>query len=447
MKKNLAFCTVLAFVVIPLCCNTGSEAATLFQQIGVASSPNPVGSGARAIGMGGAFIGVADDATAASWNPAGLIQLERPELSIVGAYTSRREEFSSDTRPEISNTGEIDDFNLNYLSAAYPFHFHKDIVVSVNYQRLYDFNRSFSHRIDLLSDGFDLAQHKQFEQDGFLGAVGIAAAVQVFSNLSLGVTLNIWTGQLLWDNGWKEAYTERAVGAQGGVPVTIDTLVSDEYANFHGINANFGILWNITPSLTLGGVIKTPFDASMDHKLSFSQTSQFGAPVSTSLTRQLSFVEEVEVRMPLSYGLGLAWRVSDALTLGFDVYRTHWGDYVLKDSQGNEFSPVDGRPASESDISDTTQVRLGGEYLFVFPEKNVTVPLRAGLFYDPEPSQGGVKDFYGFSIGSGVAYKGFIFDVAYQLRWGQNLDTGNLIATSEADIMQHTILASLIIHF
>ena len=110
MKKNLAFCTVLAFLVIPLCCNTGSEAATLFQQIGVASSPNPVGSGARAIGMGGAFIGVADDATAASWNPAGLIQLERPELSVVGAYTSRREEFSSDTRPEISNTGEIDDF-------------------------------------------------------------------------------------------------------------------------------------------------------------------------------------------------------------------------------------------------------------------------------------------------------------------------------------------------
>lgn len=31
-----------------------------------ASSPNPVGSGARAMGMGGAFIAVADDATAAS---------------------------------------------------------------------------------------------------------------------------------------------------------------------------------------------------------------------------------------------------------------------------------------------------------------------------------------------------------------------------------------------
>ena len=33
------------------------------------ASPNPVGSGARALGMGGAFIAVADDATSASWNP------------------------------------------------------------------------------------------------------------------------------------------------------------------------------------------------------------------------------------------------------------------------------------------------------------------------------------------------------------------------------------------
>ena len=51
------------------------------QQVEFSSTLNPVGSGARATGMGGAFISVADDATAASWNPAGLIQLERPEVS------------------------------------------------------------------------------------------------------------------------------------------------------------------------------------------------------------------------------------------------------------------------------------------------------------------------------------------------------------------------------
>src|SRR5262245_37475869 len=42
-----------------------------------------VGSGARAWGMGGAFVAVADDATAATWNPAGLAILQRPEITLV----------------------------------------------------------------------------------------------------------------------------------------------------------------------------------------------------------------------------------------------------------------------------------------------------------------------------------------------------------------------------
>src|SRR5437867_11652718 len=56
-----------------------------------ATSPAPVGSGARAQGKAVAFIGVADDATAASHNPAGLVQLQEPEASVVGSYFVRLE--------------------------------------------------------------------------------------------------------------------------------------------------------------------------------------------------------------------------------------------------------------------------------------------------------------------------------------------------------------------
>ena len=41
------------------------------------------GIGARAMGMGGAFVAVADDATAAYWNPAGLGMLNKPELTFM----------------------------------------------------------------------------------------------------------------------------------------------------------------------------------------------------------------------------------------------------------------------------------------------------------------------------------------------------------------------------
>jgi len=44
-----------------------------------------IGVGARALGMGGAFVSVADDASAAYWNPAGLVQLEHREAMLMGA--------------------------------------------------------------------------------------------------------------------------------------------------------------------------------------------------------------------------------------------------------------------------------------------------------------------------------------------------------------------------
>jgi len=423
------------------------QAASIFQQVGIASSPNPVGSGARALGMGGAFIGVADDATAASWNPAGLIQLEKPEISIVGEYFSRSDQFSSDQHPEIDNTDRVDDVNLNYFSATYPFHFYRNIVVSLNYQRLYDFNRKFDYAFNFSEDGLDVSQNKHFDQNGFLGALGLAASIEILPRLSFGATLNIWTDQLLWDNGWDAKFSENAVGTLAGTPVTINTKIKDDYSEFRGINANLGLLWNINRYITLGGVVKTPFTASLKHKFKFDQIQTFDAPVNTTVTSQENFTENVDLDMPLSYGAGVAVRFSDVFTIDLDVYRTDWSNFFLKDGQGNKFSPIDGRPKSESNVKDTTQVRLGGEYLFIPQTKNIVVPIRAGVFYDPEPSEGEVKDFYGISVGSGIAYKKFIFDAAYQFRWGNNIDTGNLIADSEADVRQHSVLASIIFHF
>ena len=45
------------------------------------------GAGARALGMGGAYVAVADDATAAYWNPAGMPEVERAAFSAMHSYT------------------------------------------------------------------------------------------------------------------------------------------------------------------------------------------------------------------------------------------------------------------------------------------------------------------------------------------------------------------------
>src|SRR5438105_3541167 len=49
--------------------------------------------GARSLGFAGAFIALADDATAAYTNPAGLTNLSKPEVSFEGRYFEYRSEF------------------------------------------------------------------------------------------------------------------------------------------------------------------------------------------------------------------------------------------------------------------------------------------------------------------------------------------------------------------
>src|SRR5205085_5812310 len=61
--------------------------------------------GARSLGMGGAFLGLADDASAAEANPAGLTILRKPEVSVEGRNFEEQQLFStSGTFPDIKRT-------------------------------------------------------------------------------------------------------------------------------------------------------------------------------------------------------------------------------------------------------------------------------------------------------------------------------------------------------
>jgi hypothetical protein len=75
-------------------------------------------------------------------------------------------------------------------------------------------------------------------------------------------------------------------------------------------------------------------------------------------------------------------------------------------------------------------------------QPKLIIPLRAGFFYDPEPEERGTDNFFGFSLGTGVSIKKFVFDLAYMFRAG----TGQSSAT-ETTIHQHTLLGSVIDHF
>jgi len=448
IQRYIAIFLVYLLIILPVNAFIIGETilnAAVYKSTDIISSPNPVGSGARAIGMGGAFIAVADDATAASWNPAGLIQLEEPEISIVGAYTNTRICYNVAEHAESNNTNNFKDSNLNYFSVAHPFHFYRNFVISLNYQRLFEFknNHSYWKKTDSasLSDTY-------YRQNGYLGALGFAAAVEITPYLSFGGTLNIWTDELFWKNKWYNSSSSYDKITHGNMLIESYSHIKKQHSSFKGVNLNLGLMWNISSHLTMGAVLKTPFTASAHGEYSFtSQTviTFLGNHANTDTYESMA-QNSIKIRMPLSYGIGLAWRFSDIFTIGMDIYRTEWSQFMLRDEDGIEYF-IDGSDKSRSDVKNTIQVHLGSEYLFISKKSSIVIPVRAGLFYDQAPAHRHVTDFFGIATGAGITYKEFVFDVAYQIRWSNNIDTGSLIGGSRADKQSHTLLTSIIIHF
>ncbi|MFC1839601.1 OmpP1/FadL family transporter [Thermodesulfobacteriota bacterium] len=493
MKSTFIFTVIL---VILLSCSLSY--AQLAQEVDVSGSPNPVGSGARALGMGGAFIGVADDATAASWNPGGLIQLETPEISVVISAERLTEERSFRNNPGASGEYDVTLYDLNYFSLAYPFTWReRNYIVSLNYQTLYNFNKTHNYNyqfsntstsqietslkiIDRLTEHSGPRQTSHYT-DGYLKAISPAFAVQITPAFSLGLTVNYFhpSSGSEWDTSRSDRFdgqrtetiTVSDIPPLPPNPVITETTYSsdlsteyfDEYRFESSINPldifskevsyNVGFLWYINSKFTLGGVYKAPFEAEIKYREMFGYSLydvNIADPtdlVSSSVPLTVISDESQEMHMPASYGLGLAVRFTDEFSMALDLYRTDWQDFLLRQASGREISLITGQEISRSNTEATHQVRVGAEYLFILKNKYI-VPLRGGIFYDPEPTENDPDEFYGFSIGGGLAVGSIVLDAAYQFRWGSNVRKVRL-GNEEIgqDVGQHTVYVSLIYHF
>ena len=478
-RGNAVRCAAMALIAgfpIPIHAQT--------DDLNMSVSPTPIGAGARAAGMADAFVAIADDATAASWNPAGLVQLERPELSIVGAWNRLIDRFdAAPMYPEVDSMHDIRNLELNYLSFVYPLPFvvmDRNLTVSLNYQQRYDFTRKFSVRRNEHTpfsgrDIWSIFQRLDFDQTGGLSTVSPALAFELTHRLSLGASLNLWRSTPFNDNSWTQTTRDTQVSFLSG-----DTLLGvqqsrEEYKDFRGENFTLGLLWDVNDRWRFGLRYDTAFTGDVDYE---RRGIKFGsnAPFLSASTR-----ERRQVRFPDSLAIGLAYRANDRLTISMDVTRTDWHDFYVKDSEGVRRSLVDGADidayASATDFDPTYTVRLGAEYVFVPrqpPESLGTLwTLRGGLFYDEEPAtgdhdtkvllgsdplvlverargNGDADPFYGVALGLGVQlHQRVNIDVAYQFRFGRgvNADFVRGIGDFEEDVDQHRVLLSSVVYF
>ncbi len=406
----------------------------------IGTSPNPVGSGARAMGQGNAFIAVADDATAASWNPAGLTQLEKPEVSFAFETIHRQDILSSDRHPESDSSESLSLGDLNYASAVAPLDLGRHLVISLNYLKLYRFDKQLAFPLATSNGFLDVAYEATLDQDGTFAVLAPAIAIDLTPALSLGLTLNIWNHGLTGDSAYnrRETFTGTFSGLVAG---TFDQTENERFEVEAGYSLVAGAMWRLSRQWTLAAVLKPSFKLDLDHKTSLAYTQTGDSPGSSFQTSR----KTAELEFPWVVGLGAAWRPSDPLTVSMDLTWTQWSDYTFRED-GQDANPLTGQASNLDECEDTLTCRLGAEYLLI--GKTWVVPLRCGLGYDPAPAVDEVDDFYTLSLGTGLQKGRFMFDIAYEFRWGNHVN-GSILRDLDAheNVRQHRLLTSLIVYF
>ena len=388
-----------------------------------------LGSGARAFGMGGAFLARADDATAASWNPAGLSYLRAPEVSLAGNRTLYNKEIETDLGIDVDRfAGKTPDF----AALTWPVRFRGlSGAVQVSFQRAVQFGGSLT-TVRQRANNQEAVESTGEARGGF-DVLAFGTGWRITRSLRTGLTVNRWL------NGYTQTLNR-------DVPDSIRRKrVFDADYGFKGWNANFGLIWTPVEQLNLGGVFKTPFTGAF--RLNKKRTDYFFE--GDEVTTNTFFSDDVRLRFPAVFGFGTSWRPRSALTLSADLTRTLWSR-----SQISEYFtlPVTPRPAPDhvpppppvfyepplqypalnKPQGNADQIRFGVEYVFI--AGRLKLPLRAGYFNDQQidrASDGSSPRFNGFTAGLGIIVGPILFDVAYLYESGRFSETVATAATAD----------------
>lgn len=375
---------------------------------------NRTGSGARAAGMGNAFVAVSDDGTAASWNPAGLSQLQKPEFSLVHS-ASQRDRYLEGfrTRDETAayttlGTGSST-ASIEFASAAIPFRLAgKPVTLQVGWRRLYQLKTQVNGDVQrvVVSEAArpGASIHADSTTEGSINLWSFAGAVRFTDRLSVGWSLDLYSGE------WEERAN---LGEEPGVLGPADflwTTGSNHVAPQHTLT--LGVLLTY-PSLSVGLVHHGALRGGFSQE--FSGRSSLGDQIDVQSS------PGSQLRFPRSVGAGLAWRPRPLLRLALDLTWDEWTQFLVEDpSSGRTWSALDGLPSELSAARDTVSVNAGMEKLF--PVKGAYVPLRLGAAYEPQgyrdPLQRDSFDYFVLATGTGVNTNSLKFDVALEYRWG-----------------------------
>lgn len=351
-----------------------------------ASSYSYHGGSARAMAMGYAFVGLANDVSSGLWNPAGLWILEKPMIS--GSYNlySPAGEFSYNF-----GTGPVqNDLNINAIGhfsfvapvriKSHPFTF------NFNYVRTNEFTEKSAFLSDL---GGRLNPDTFFEQTNFLRSFGIGAGTRIYKQLSFGFTLNIYDGYQI-ETSVVNSVRDSVINEVYGIVVekfTSDELIDSTVSN--GFNFTLGLMMK-DEKYSVGAVARTPFTIQHTSDLSeFVVTTENGLPSVAGSDTIYVMDNKSKQDIPLSIDVGVGFFPTENLTLTLDANFQNYGSTSW--FEGTEWSiSVSGERNDvyeeiPLDWNNTLGAGLGAEYLVDAGFIKGLIPLRAGVRFDQLP--------------------------------------------------------------
>lgn len=440
------------------------------------------GAGARATGMGGAFVAVADDGTAASFNPAGLAQLRTFEVALVGRRSSF--DLTLGATPDAKGTGFALDHDRihgtspaepQFISLAAPFNVGgRNLVLQLSRQRVFGMNLGYTrdwYSLSTVNPGQYQSLSESIAQKGDLTRWTLAGACEVSPRMLLGVAWNQWRGR--WDTH-ADSYGYQSPQRFRNAQQSAATL--DQSSHLEGRNLTWGLLWR-GEDVRVGLAYQAPFTAQ------FFYGGHFRGVAETNLVTTIEGPIEVggrvyDVHWPETLSMGASLRPHPQWQVALDWSRTPWakarfeapgslfdGQNFLDPAPPNQtLDPLQnpGQPGPGKPVT-TQTFRFGVEHLMLV--RRSVVPVRAGWFVEPQPLRdpvsGANRVFRGFTVGTGLKAGNLTLDLAWKLGRSRrmtgsmvtplslvdNAKYGGLSGLGEEKVTTRELVASVILQF
>jgi long-subunit fatty acid transport protein len=345
---------------------------------------NFAGVGVRAMGMGGAFAGVADDFTAIYWNPAGLAQMTNREVRVSFLRNGRETESTFNGTPGFS---DLSNTRFGSMGFVYPYPVYQgSLVLAAGFNRVQDFDWNLNQKgVERLSDGALHANHL-FQHEGEQSLAAVAAAVDVSPAISLGVTLGLISGKDVTTNEitWVDS---------GGFYQEHRYLATESFTDDYdrSLRATIGAMvrssrndprFRFGATLALGSEQKVNYVFSGPLDSGYNRIDYDGdVGIATYEERDGTLRGTYKLSLPFEFGVGASYVPLAGLLLAGSAHIAEWTQAEYTGGDDNQFRAD---TSFESQYRDVVRYHLGVEWQV----PNIALDLRAGFYTDPVPFVG-----------------------------------------------------------